>query len=129
MPLVKTGHMNVSGGQGLGHTMFQELLTRRVSIPSFYFPLMLNVVTQLVCVSGVHRLTSRVNSLTVTLVLVVRKAASLAISVTLLKQSKGGEALLWIGAGLVLAGTIGYTTGASPMTDKTKKAQKAQKTE
>ena len=30
-----------------------DLLTRRISFPSFYLPLILNVVTQLVCVSGV----------------------------------------------------------------------------
>ena len=127
--LVRTVRVNVASGQEFGHPMLQNFFIRRISIPSFYFPLMLNVVTQLVCVSGVHRLTSQVNSLTVALVLVVRKAVSLGISVTLLKRSKGSEILLWTGAGLVLAGTIGYTTGASPKTDKTAKVREAQKTE
>ncbi|KDR74435.1 hypothetical protein GALMADRAFT_227489 [Galerina marginata CBS 339.88] len=52
-----------------------------LSIPHVYLPLILNTVTQLLCVAGVHRLTTRVSALTVTLVLVVRKAASLMISV------------------------------------------------
>ncbi|KAH9483076.1 UDP-xylose and UDP-N-acetylglucosamine transporter [Psilocybe cubensis] len=52
-----------------------------VSLPHIYLPLVLNTVTQLLCVAGVHRLTTRVSALTVTLVLVVRKAASLIISV------------------------------------------------
>ena len=51
-----------------------------VSIPHIYLPLVLNTITQLVCIAGVHRLTTRVSALTVTLVLVVRKAISLIIS-------------------------------------------------
>ena len=51
-----------------------------VSIPHIYLPLVLNTITQLVCVAGVHRLTTRVSALTVTLVLVIRKAISLIIS-------------------------------------------------
>ncbi|KAH8102809.1 UAA-domain-containing protein [Phellopilus nigrolimitatus] len=82
-------------------------------VPAFYIPLLLNVLTQCVCVSGVNRLTSRVNSLTVALVLVVRKAVSLAISVLLFGGSSG-SVFLWIGAAAVLAGTIGYTLGNRP---------------
>ncbi|KAJ7262780.1 UAA transporter [Mycena haematopus] len=52
-----------------------------LTVPHAYLPLLLNTVTQLVCVAGVHRLTTRVSALTVTLVLVVRKAVSLIISV------------------------------------------------
>ncbi|KAF5331720.1 hypothetical protein D9611_007534 [Ephemerocybe angulata] len=44
------------------------------------YPLLMNTLTQLLCVSGVHRLTTRVSNLTVTLILVVRKAVSLVIS-------------------------------------------------
>ncbi|KAL5508485.1 YEA4_2 [Sanghuangporus vaninii] len=82
-------------------------------IPSFYIPLALNVFTQLICVAGVNRLTSRVNSLTVSLVLVVRKAVSLGISVLLLGSSRG-NAYLWLGAAAVLIGTIGYALGSTP---------------
>jgi UDP-xylose/UDP-N-acetylglucosamine transporter B4 len=86
-----------------------------LSIPAFYLPLLLNAVTQLLCVAGVNRLTSRVTSLTVTLVLVVRKAVSLAISVAFFNKEGGkgrSGVLLWTGAALVLAGTVGYTIGS-----------------
>lgn len=79
-----------------------------VSLPSFWVPLAINVVTQVFCVSGVNRLTSRASSLTVTLVLVVRKAVSLGISV-LLVQGKTGNAWLWGGAALVLVGSLTYS--------------------
>ncbi len=52
-----------------------------LSIPHIYLPLIVNTITQLLCVAGVHRLTTRVSAVTVTLILVVRKAVSLIISV------------------------------------------------
>ncbi|KZT74481.1 UAA transporter, partial [Daedalea quercina L-15889] len=86
-----------------------------VLIPEAYIPLFLNMLTQLLCVAGVHRLTARVSSLTVTLVLVVRKAVSLLISVLLFRGAgrvTGGKAaLMWAGAVLVFAGTVGYSIG------------------
>lgn len=93
--------------------ILRRLAGWRLSIPSFYFPLLLNIATQLLCVTGVHRLTARVNSLTVTLVLVVRKAVSVGISTLLLGGDRGGGMWLWIGASLVLTGTIGYAGGGS----------------
>ncbi|QRV73194.1 UDP-N-acetylglucosamine transporter YEA4 [Ceratobasidium sp. AG-Ba] len=78
------------------------------TLPSFYIPLAINVFTQFLCVGGVHRLTSRVSSLTVTLVLVVRKAVSLWISVVLVGGSKG-DIWLWGGALAVVAGTVAYS--------------------
>ncbi|KIJ56917.1 hypothetical protein M422DRAFT_238506 [Sphaerobolus stellatus SS14] len=107
----------------VGHSPLRTLLDRGISIPAFYFPLALNIITQLVCVSGVNRLTSRVNSLTVTLVLVVRKAVSLAISVLWLGKGSGGI-LLWTGAGLVLAGTILYTMSRSNSPAKAQASKK-----
>ncbi|KAG8865212.1 golgi uridine diphosphate-N- acetylglucosamine transporter [Tulasnella sp. 330] len=79
-----------------------------VSIPSFWVPLAVNVVTQFFCASGVNRLTSRASSLTVTLVLVVRKAVSLGISV-LFVQERPGDVWLWAGAVLVLVGSLTYS--------------------
>ncbi|WFD41273.1 golgi uridine diphosphate-N- acetylglucosamine transporter [Malassezia japonica] len=79
-------------------------------IPSYYVVLALNVLTQLLCVNGVNRLTSRVTSLSVSLVLVVRKAASLVVSVVLLNGHTGNVAL-WGGAAAVMIGTVGYTYG------------------
>ena len=91
-------------------------------IPSFYPPLLLNVLTQLLCINGVNRLTSKVSSLSVTLVLVVRKAVSLMISVMLVQRSMGTPGL-WGGAAMVLAGTVGYAVAqpAKPKEDGDKK--------
>lgn len=79
-------------------------------VPSMLVYLVANTVTQLLCVIGVNRLTGRVSSLTVTLVLTVRKAVSLLLSVAVY----GGQAntMLWSGAALVFLGTIGYSTGS-----------------
>ncbi|WFD26612.1 golgi uridine diphosphate-N- acetylglucosamine transporter [Malassezia nana] len=79
-------------------------------IPSYYIKLALNVFTQLLCINGVNRLTSRVSSLSVSLILVVRKAVSLLISVVLLNQQTGSLPL-WSGAAAVMVGTLGYTYG------------------
>ncbi|PWZ00912.1 UAA transporter [Testicularia cyperi] len=90
-------------------------------VPSFYPPLLLNVATQLLCINGVNRLTSKVSSLSVTLVLVVRKALSLFISVMIVSGSSGSLSL-WLGAAAVLLGTIGYSISkpaASPAKTKT----------
>ena len=83
-----------------------------LTVPSYYVNLTLNVLTQLLCINGVNRLTSRVSSLSVSLVLVVRKAVSLVISVVLLNRQTG-SAGLWSGAAAVMIGTIGYTYGGS----------------
>ena len=64
------------------------------SIPHIYLPLVLNTLTQLLCIAGVNRLTTRVTALTVNLVLVVRKALSLVISVFGVERI--GEELKWI---------------------------------
>jgi UAA transporter family len=61
------------------------------TVPWFYMPLGVNVATQVVCVAGVHRLTARVDSVGVALVLVVRKAVSLGVS------AAGRARLLWTG--------------------------------
>lgn len=90
-------------------------------IPRMWVPLALNVLTQLVCVSGVHRLTARVSSLTVTLILVVRKAVSLWISVVVLGRG-ASDAWLWGGALAVLAGTMLYSLdGRGKRKEKEKK--------
>ena len=81
-------------------------------IPVAFVILGLNVFTQLVCVAGVNRLTSRVSSLTVTLTLVVRKAVSLVISLMLFgdrEMDQRQRFLLYGGAGLVFIGTVLYS--------------------
>ena len=81
-------------------------------IPIAYLILGLNVFTQLICVAGVNRLTSRVSSLTVNVTLVVRKAISLIISLVLFgdrEMDKQQRSLLSGGAGLVFFGTVLYS--------------------
>jgi solute carrier family 35 (UDP-xylose/UDP-N-acetylglucosamine transporter), member B4 len=65
----------------LSTNLYDYPLSVSVSIPHIYLPLVLNTISQLVCVAGVNRLTTRVSALTVTLILVIRKAISLIISV------------------------------------------------
>ena len=86
--------------------------------------LVASTLTQLVCSAGVHRLTSRVSSLTVTLILVIRKAVSLVLSVAGFGTARGrvDQRMMWTGAVLVLLGTIGYARGAAgvPRTENRK---------
>ena len=93
-------------------------------VPIVFPSLILNVLTQLLCINGVNRLTSICSSLTVTLVLVVRKAISLAISVLILAPARGeemhGKWLLGAGATSVLLGTVGYAIGSSAPPPKSK---------
>ncbi|KAL1939686.1 hypothetical protein VTO73DRAFT_9719 [Trametes versicolor] len=90
----------------------EKVLTLR--IPGAHATLALTAATALVCVAGVHRLTARgVSALAVTLLLVVRKAASLVLSVLLFRaQGAAVNAGVWAGAGMVFAGTMGYAAGS-----------------
>lgn len=88
-------------------------------VPSIFVYLLLNTCTQLVCVVGVNRLTGRVSSLTVTLILTVRKAISLLLSVAF--YGGQGNTEMWAGAGLVFIGTIGYSIGSKSKDSKEKK--------
>ena len=87
------------------------------TLPALLPALLANALTQLLCVAGVNRLTTRVPALTVTLVLVVRKAVSLVLSVVLFDGSDVMWGMLWSGALLVFAGTVGYTV-SGPKKDK-----------
>ncbi|KAF9782356.1 UAA transporter [Thelephora terrestris] len=81
-------------------------------IPIAFVILGLNVFTQLICAAGVNRLTSRVSSLTVSLILVVRKAVSLFVSLTIFgdkEMDQQQKLLLYGGAGLVFFGTVLYS--------------------
>ncbi|KAF9448388.1 UAA transporter [Macrolepiota fuliginosa MF-IS2] len=112
---------NTSSFISLSRTHRQsQTLTLSLHIPHAFTPLLLNTITQLICVSGVHRLTTRVSSLTVTLILVVRKAVSLLISVLgagIIPGIGGGKAgavdqkMMWSGATIVLLGTVLYSIG------------------
>ncbi|KAJ4471973.1 UAA transporter [Lentinula aciculospora] len=96
-----------------------DSLFLRLQLPAACFPLFLNTITQLLCAVGVHRLTTEVTSLTVTLILVVRKAVSLILSIVLGWSWKGSHpenvnmSMMWSGAVLVMLGTIGYSLATS----------------
>ncbi|KAE9391934.1 UAA transporter [Gymnopus androsaceus JB14] len=101
----------------------------RLQLPAACFPLFLNTITQLLCAIGVHRLTTQVSSLTVTLILVVRKAVSLILSVVVGwgRKSKQPEnvdmRMMWTGAGLVMLGTIGYSLATNARNSRKQKVE------
>ncbi|EJD07715.1 UAA transporter [Fomitiporia mediterranea MF3/22] len=70
-----------------------------------------NLVTQLLCTSGVNQLASRVSSVSTNLVLTARKALSLCLSVWLFGSDWNYQ--LVIGASLVFIGSLSYARGAS----------------
>ena len=98
-------------------------------IPAAYLTLLVNTLTQLLCVAGVHRLTTHVSALTVTLVLVVRKAVSLILSVAGFGLARGGHGgtvdalMLWSGALMVFIGTVAYSVGSRTTRKKSTKEE------
>ncbi|KAJ3930474.1 MAG: UAA transporter [Lentinula lateritia] len=74
-----------------------------------------NLVSQLICVSGVNKLTSRVSSVSTNLVLTTRKAISLCFSVWWF--GSGWNAELAIGACMVFAGSLSFSlvSGGTPL--------------
>ncbi|KAJ3928740.1 MAG: UAA transporter [Lentinula lateritia] len=106
-----------------------DALLLRLQLPAACFPLLLNTVTQLLCAVGVHRLTTQVSSLTVTLILVVRKAVSLILSIIVGWGRKANNPenvnmnMMWSGAALVLLGTIGYSLATNATTSTKKKSE------
>ncbi|KAJ2728980.1 golgi uridine diphosphate-N- acetylglucosamine transporter [Coemansia sp. BCRC 34962] len=59
---------------------------RLAAVPALWLSLAANVLSQLVCVSGVHRMTSMSTSLSLNVVLNLRKLVSLILSVLLFKN-------------------------------------------
>ncbi len=68
----------------------------------------LNLLSQLVCVTGVYQMTSSSSSLTTTLAITVRKFVSLILSIVYFGHHFGG--LHWTGAVLVFLGALTYVT-------------------
>lgn len=96
-------------------------------VPRAHAALALTAGTALVCVAGVHRLTARgVSALGITLLLVVRKAASLVLSVLLFRAGRGAgvNTGVWAGAGMVFAGTMGYAAGSRKSAARTAGGEK-----
>ncbi|CAK9781607.1 UAA transporter [Cutaneotrichosporon oleaginosum] len=95
---------------------------RELAVPGALFALAVNVVTQGLCIRGVNRLTSRVSSTTVNLILTVRKAVSLALSLWF--YGSGWSWGLIVGGTMVLGGTMVYTMAAPPRVEPSKKKEK-----
>ncbi|GMM38038.1 Yea4 protein [Saccharomycopsis crataegensis] len=87
--------------------------------------LILNVITQYICVRGVNRLSSHANSLTVSVVLLLRKFTSLVLSIVVFENSL--DWLCWVGIGFIFCGTGLYSYGSS--LNKGKKDNDAKKDE
>ncbi|KAI0343167.1 UAA-domain-containing protein [Trametopsis cervina] len=90
--------------------------------PRPYLTLAMNLITQLVCVSGVNQMTSRVSSVSTNIVLTMRKAISLCFSVWWF--GNGWNFQLGSGASMVFLGSILYTM----VTSRTSAPLKAQVT-
>ena len=106
-------------------TFHAPVVAARITLPTVLPALLANTLTQLLCAAGVNRLTTRVPALTVTLVLVVRKAISLVLSVLLFDGASVTWGMLWGGAFLVFAGTVVYTVnGRAPINRNGKREKK-----
>jgi solute carrier family 35 (UDP-xylose/UDP-N-acetylglucosamine transporter), member B4 len=89
------------------------------AVPTAIPMLLLNALTQYVCISGVNRLSAKSSSLTVSIVLNVRKLISLLLSIWLFgnRLPQGvvvGAALVFLGGGL-------YAVPSQPATSEEKK--------
>ncbi|CAN7988374.1 unnamed protein product [Ixodes hexagonus] len=76
-------------------------------IPKAWVYLLCNVVTQYVCIRSVYVLTTECSSLTVTLVITLRKFVSLLLSIHYFQNPF--TAVHWFGTALVFAGTLVFT--------------------
>ncbi|CAO3632256.1 unnamed protein product [Cunninghamella echinulata] len=78
-----------------------------IIMPKLWAYLILNVITQYVCIAGVNRMTATCSSLTLNLVLNLRKFTSLLISIVYFENDFGSAAKL--GTLTVILGTVIYT--------------------
>ncbi|KAI0643651.1 UAA transporter family-domain-containing protein [Trametes meyenii] len=133
LPLLKTAQRALTLYPPVGLAAPLRPPTPTFALPRAYALLALTAATALVCVAGVHRLSGRgVSALTVTLLLVVRKAASLVLSVVLFRAGGSGSggsvnAGVWAGAGMVFAGTMGYAAGSRRTAGAAKGKEKEKK--
>ncbi|XP_037109814.1 UDP-xylose and UDP-N-acetylglucosamine transporter [Syngnathus acus] len=93
----------------------------RVQVPIMWLYLLANVVTQYVCIRGVFVLTTECASLTVTLVVTLRKFLSLMVSIVYFQNPF--TPWHWAGTAVVFAGTLLYTEVWSGLTAPKKKAR------
>ncbi|KAF9190171.1 golgi uridine diphosphate-N- acetylglucosamine transporter [Haplosporangium sp. Z 767] len=87
-----------------------------ITVPRLWIFLAVNTLTQFMCISGVHRLTSLSSALTLNFILNLRKFTSLLISVLYFENGFGFE--MAVGSSLVLLGTIMYSVSSSVSAQK-----------
>lgn len=96
-------------------------LLNTVMVPKLWAYLCLNMVTQYVCIAGVNRMTASCTSLTLNLVLNLRKFTSLLISIVYFDNAFGLGAQA--GSLMVIVGTLIYTRSgpkkSTPVTEDT----------
>ncbi|KAH1187353.1 UDP-xylose and UDP-N-acetylglucosamine transporter isoform X1 [Mauremys mutica] len=78
-----------------------------LTLPIMWFYLVMNVITQYVCIRGVFTLTTECTSLTVTLVVTLRKFVSLIFSILYFQNPF--TTWHWLGTLFVFVGTLMYT--------------------
>uniref|UniRef100_A0A3Q4N696 Solute carrier family 35 member B4 n=1 Tax=Neolamprologus brichardi TaxID=32507 RepID=A0A3Q4N696_NEOBR len=78
-----------------------------LTVPIMWIYLLINVITQYVCIRGVFILTTECASLTVTLVVTLRKFLSLIFSIIYFQNPF--TAWHWVGTAVVFVGTLLYT--------------------
>ncbi|XP_023811449.1 UDP-xylose and UDP-N-acetylglucosamine transporter isoform X1 [Oryzias latipes] len=78
-----------------------------LTVPIMWIYLLINVITQYVCIRGVFVLTTECTSLTVTLVVTLRKFLSLIFSIIYFQNPF--TAWHWLGTFVVFVGTLLYT--------------------
>ncbi|CAK6950844.1 UDP-xylose and UDP-N-acetylglucosamine transporter [Scomber scombrus] len=78
-----------------------------VTMPILWLYLLINVITQYVCIRGVFILTTECTSLTVTLVVTLRKFLSLIFSILYFQNPF--TSWHWVGTAVVFLGTLLYT--------------------
>ncbi|MCJ8735857.1 hypothetical protein PDJAM_G00252390 [Pangasius djambal] len=97
------------------------------TVPVMWLYLAMNVITQYVCIRGVFILTTECTSLTVTLVVTLRKFLSLIISILYFRNPF--TAWHWVGTVVVFLGTLLYTEVWSSICIAVKGEKPGKKTE
>ena len=78
-----------------------------IMIPEMWLYLALNTITQFICISGVCKLTSMMSSVSVNLILAIRKFVSLFLSIVIFKNEFTRDN--WLGTLLVIGGSLMYS--------------------
>jgi len=100
-----------------------EIPLTNLVLPIIWIYLLLNVLTQYVCISSVYVLTTECTSLTVTLVITLRKFLSLIFSIVYFQNPF--TLAHWFGTALVFGGTLLFAEVPKRFSDKLKEKQKS----